>query len=149
MPGHLTRCFTVCVCVCVRVWVFPSVSLSQCVGTWAAKLLHGLIDFMPSSHIYSHLLSDSPPSSQSSFIYLVHCPWQWFTLVTSSWAGSRTVPCGKRTSRECCVSLSCDRAGFNLPQWVRLGGRWWGACSLQALKSGGRMLNTLSIGMLH
>ncbi|CAB1434912.1 unnamed protein product [Pleuronectes platessa] len=36
----------------------------------AAKLLHGLIDFMPSSHIYSHLSSDSPPppprSSSSS-----------------------------------------------------------------------------------
>ena len=61
-------CVRACVCVCVRVCVcvFPSASLSQCVGTWAAKLLHGLIDFMPSSHIYSHLLSDSPPSSRSS-----------------------------------------------------------------------------------
>ena len=71
---YFTVCVYVCVCVraCVRVCVracvcvFPSASLSQCVGTWAAKLLHGLIDFMPSSHIYSHLLSDSPPSSRSS-----------------------------------------------------------------------------------
>lgn len=54
------------VCVRLCVCVFPSASLSQRVGTWAAKLLHGLIDFMPSSHIYSHLFSDSPPSSRSS-----------------------------------------------------------------------------------
>lgn len=46
-----------------------SASPSQCVGTRAAKLQRGLIDFMPSSHIFSHIRSDSLPSSRL-FIYL-------------------------------------------------------------------------------
>lgn len=147
MPGHLTLLY--CVRVRVRACVFPSASLSQCVGTWAAKLLHGLIDFMPSSHIYSHLLSGSPPSSRSSSFSFGPLPMAMVHLsnqrLSRKWEAAwweedlPWVLCKPVTWRGGC---------FDLRRRVGLGGRWWGACSLRALKSGGSMLNILSIRAL-
>lgn len=135
-------------CVCARVCVFPSASLSQCVGTWAAKLLHGLIDFMPSSHIYSHLLSDSPPSSRSSSFSFGPLPMAMVHLGNRRLSRKWEAAWWEEDLPWVLCKAVTWRGGLQSAPAGGVRGRWWGACSLQAWKSGGSMLNIPSIHVL-
>lgn len=138
------------VCVCSRLHLYLSVWAHEPQSCCMASSIS--CPLLTSIHISSptHLPSPGPPPS-----LLVRCPWRWFTSVTSSWAGSGRRPGEKRTSRECCVRRSRDGRWEEVVEGREEGvrsspaggvrGRWWGACSLQALKSGGSMLNIPSI----
>lgn len=108
-------------CVCV----FTHFRLHHYLGVWAhepqscCRASSISCPLLTSIHISAptHL----PPLGSPPSLFLVHCSQQWLTSVTSSWAGSRRRPGEKWTSRECCVSASRDKVGFNLHQWVWLG----------------------------
>lgn len=111
------------VCVCV----FTHFRLHHYLGVWA----HEPQSCCGASSISCPLLTSIhisaptrlPPlgSPPSLFFFWSIAPSKRLTSVTSSWAGSRRRPGEKWPSRECCVSASRDKVGFNLHQWVWLG----------------------------
>lgn len=113
---------SLCAFVCLRTFVCITISVCGHMSRKAAAGPHRFHALF--SHLFTYPLQLASLLSALLLLFFFFwsiAPSKRLTSVTSSRAGSRRRPGEKWPSRECCVSASRDKVGFNLHQWVWLG----------------------------